>query len=219
VRGPVQVENLAMKGFLVNRGLGLAAVLWFAGCGSSAGGTCGSSAACGGNIVGTWTISSSCVSVSLSMFQSECPGATASSSNVHVSGTYIYNADMTYSKNGASSGSAVVTIPASCLTTQGVTVTCAQINQMFQADPIPGVTLDCTGSSTCTCTETFTNTTSVVSGTYTATAAGLLTETDSDATVTASDFCVKGTTLTESPQAGSQMMGQSVSGTITFTKN
>jgi hypothetical protein len=195
----------------------LVAVL--AGCGSSSGGTCANSAACGGDLVGTWTIASSCVSVSLSTFDSQCPSAAASSSNLQASGTFTYNADMTYSKSAALSGSAVVTLPASCLTIQDVTVTCAQINQVFLATPIPGMTLNCTGSSSCTCTETFTNTTSALSGTFTTTTGGLVTETASDGAVNTSDFCVKGTTLTQSPHGSSMMMGQSVSGTITLTKN
>jgi hypothetical protein len=210
-----------LNGFLVKLGCGLAAVLFFAGCGSSSSGgtTCGNSTPCGGNIVGKWTVSSSCVSVTASAFDSTCPTATVTSSKLQVSGTFTYNADMTYTSSGTVSGSVVATIPASCLVIQGVTVTCAQINQVFQADPMPGVTLNCTGSSSCTCTETFTGTASAETGTFTTTAAGLLTTTSSDDTVTESDYCLKGATLVESPHAGSTMMGQSVTGTITLTKN
>jgi hypothetical protein len=208
-----------MKGLLVNLGRALAPLLLLAGCGSSSGGTCASSAACGGNIVGTWTIGSSCVTANASMFDSQCPSATVSSSNVQLSGTFTFNGDMTYTSNVTSSGSVVVTLPASCLTMQGVTVTCDQITQVFQANPTPGVTFTCTGSSSCTCNETVANATSAMSGTYTTTAAGLLTETASDGTVSEGDYCVKGTTLTESTHADSAMMGQSVSGTLTLTKN
>jgi hypothetical protein len=209
-----------LNGFLVKLGCCLAAVLFFTGCGSSSSGTtCANSPPCGGNIVGKWTITSSCVSASADVFGVECPSATVTSSHLQVTGTLTYNADMTYTSSGTLSGSVVAMIPASCLVFGGLTVTCAQINQVFPNDPTSGLTVSCTGSSSCTCTETFTNAASAESGTFTTTAAGLLTTTSSDGSVGESDYCLKGTTLIESPHAGSTTMGQSASGSITLTKN
>jgi len=55
--------------------------------------------------------------------------------------------------------------------------------------------------------------------TYSTTAAGVLTETATGGTPNDSDYCIKGTTLSLSPHAGSSMAGQgSTSGTITLTK-
>jgi len=187
------------------------------GCGSS-GGTCSNTAACGGAVVGTWTITSSCVSESASMLDSQCPTATASGSNLTISGSITYNADGTYSSTSTVSGSVSVTLPPSCLTTNGVTLTCAQLNQLFQSNPTAGVTLNCTGTSSCACTETLASQTSSETGTYTTTAAGLLTNTPTGGTVSQTDYCVKGTTMTQSPHAGSAMMGQTIAGTITLTK-
>jgi hypothetical protein len=219
VPGADSADHVGMQRLFVNLGCGLMAVLFAGGCGSSSAGTCGNSAACGGDVVGTWTISSSCVNVTASGFDAQCPSATVDSYNVKIGGTFTYNTDMTYTSNTTTSGSVVVTLPASCLTTQGVTVTCAQITQVFQANPTPGVTFSCTGSSSCTCTESMTGATSTESGNFTTTAAGLLTETASDGTVNQTDYCVKGTTLTESPHAGSTVMGETVSGTLTLTKS
>ena len=78
------------------------------------------------------------------------------------------------------------------------------------------MTLNCTGSSSCTCTETIASQTSSETGTYTTTAAGLLTDTPTGGTASQTDYCVKGTTMTQSPHAGSTMMGVNLSGTITL---
>ena len=111
------------------------------------------------------------------MVDSQCPSATASSSNLTITGSITYNADGTYSSTSTVGGSIDVTLPPSCLTTNGVTLTCDQLNQLSQANPMAGVTLNCTGSSSCACTETIANQTSSETGTYTTTAAGLLTNT------------------------------------------
>lgn len=198
--------------------VGLFAALAPLGCGSS-GGTCANTAACGGAVVGTWTITSSCVSESASMLDSQCPTATASSSGLTITGSITYNADGTYASTSTVSGTIHVTLPPSCLTSNGVTLTCNQINQLFQSNPTPGVTLNCTGSTSCDCRETLSAQTSSETGTYTTTAAGLLTDTPTGGTASETDYCVKGTTMTQSPHAGSAMMGQTVSGTITLTKN
>jgi hypothetical protein len=187
------------------------------GCGSS-GGTCGNTAACGGNVVGTWTITSSCVSASASMVDTGCPTATASASNLTIDGSFTYNADGSYTSTASVSGSVRVSLPQSCLTSNGVTITCDQVNQALQNDPTAGVTLSCTGSLSCTCTETISNETSTETGTYT-TAAGVVTQTPAGGTASESDYCVKGTTMTQSPHASSTMMGEVESGTITLAKN
>ena len=122
--------------------VGLFVGLAVPGCGSS-GGTCGNTAACGGAIAGTWTITSSCVSESASMVDSQCPSATASSSALTITGSITYNADGTYSSTSTVSGSIEVTLPPSCLTMNGVTLTCDQLNQLSQANPTAGVTLNC----------------------------------------------------------------------------
>jgi hypothetical protein len=189
-----------------------------AGCGSS-GGTCSNAAACGGSVVGTWTITSSCVSESASMVDSQCPSATASSSGLSITGSVTYNADGTYSSSSTISGSVRVSLPQSCLTYNGVTLTCAQLTQASQSNPTAGVTLSCSGTSGCICTETIAPQSSSETGTYTTTAAGVLTQTPTGGTASQDDYCVKGTTMTLSPSAGSTMMGQAASGTITLTKS
>jgi len=147
-----------------------------------------------------------------------CPGATASGSNLNIHGTITYNADGTYSSSDTFSGSVSVHLPASCLTVNGVTVTCDQLNQEFASNPMPGVTFTCSGSSGCTCLETVSGESSSETGTYSV-ASGVVTDTAMDGTVSQTDYCVHGTTMTQSPHAGSSMMGAVESGTITLTKS
>jgi hypothetical protein len=202
--------------------LGIAASFVVSACGGSSGGRCSNSAACGGDIVGTWKITSSCVSANLAMLDGTCPAATLSTSDLKMAGSVTYNADLSYIETGTVSGTVVVTEPTSCFTSQGVTPTCDDLNQEFQSNnQDPALTLHCTGTTTCTCTETFTNEDTSQTGTYTTTTAGVLTETrDGESSPSETDdYCVKGTAFTLSPHADSMMMGQPIMGTITLTKS
>jgi hypothetical protein len=153
------------------------------------------------------------------MFDMSCPQASVSSSHLTATGTVNYGADLTYSSNYRINGSITVNLPASCLTTQGITITCDQLNQVFAMDPTapPGLHCVASGGGGCACTIVEMNTASAETGTYTTTAAGVLTETPAGGTPSTSDYCVRGTTLTESPRADSTVMG-GVSGTIAYAK-
>jgi hypothetical protein len=214
-----------MKNILLASRLGLfsALILTLSSCGGGSG-TCGNTAACGGDIVGTWTISSTCVSVTAMtamMPGGSCPGITVGSSSLDIKGSITYNADLTYSSSTTTTGSLVENIPASCLVSQGITLTCTQLNQVFAAmgATSPFQSFNCVGSSGCSCTVVLKNQASTATGTYSTTAAGALTLMNSaSATPSVDDYCVNGSTLTESPRAGSTMMGTMVSGTITLAK-
>jgi hypothetical protein len=189
--------------------------------------SCSNTAACGGDITGKWTVVSSCVSpTGMTMVDPQCPTATSSGSTIKATGSVSYNADLTYSSMFTLSGSTSVTLPASCLTSQGITVTCAQLTQAFtmltQTSNAPFKSASCANAgSGCTCTIVLSDQTSTASGTYTTSAAGVLTETPTGGTASESDYCVKGNTLTDSPHQSVDMgtMGQmAVSGTIVLSK-
>jgi hypothetical protein len=206
-----------MKNVLSIFGATCLAMVVLTGCGGS-GGTCGNTAACGGDIVGTWTITSSCVSGSVA--SSSCPGETVDTANLKISGTVTYAADLTYTVNSLLSGSETLTLPLSCVNKPGATTppkTCDQLGATLMGTISESIT--CTGSSVCTCHVVISNQTSMTTGTYTTTAAGLLTETAMGGSPSQNDYCVKGKTFTLSPHAAAAMMGQSVSGTITLTKS
>src|SRR5438045_9500787 len=76
----------------------LAGLLCVASCGggSDGAGTCGAAQTCGGDIVGTWEATSSCLSASPVAFGvTECPTATGGLSKPKLSGTTTYQADIT----------------------------------------------------------------------------------------------------------------------------
>jgi hypothetical protein len=106
-----------------------------------------------------------------SQFQDpQCPTATAALGPLSVSGTVSFNADKSYTTTETTSGSVVVTLPASCLTVNGVTLTCAQAAQAIQAADASTApmfsSVSCTGTSGCACTVTVAPTTSSDSGTW-----------------------------------------------------
>src|SRR3954470_13029143 len=86
------------------RTIGMAAgLIWvaalMAGCGGDGKGggaaSCGKVAPCGGSLVGTWTVSSSCDSPTNFTGGAACPGATIDESQVKVTGLLTFGADMT----------------------------------------------------------------------------------------------------------------------------
>jgi hypothetical protein len=199
--------------------------------GSSAPGAAGSSApgaactntpACGGNIVGTWKITDSCVgSGDLLEPATDCPGQTGSTSNFQITGTLVYNADDTYTATTSSTGNVIIKYPNTCLTTNGIT--CDELSQgVMEELDMPGAAFtagSCAAAPTaCVCTLAIDSAGSIENGTYTTTAAGVLTQTPNGGDIGNSSYCVKGSTLTLSPDAASTMMGQSVMETITLTK-
>lgn len=186
--------------------------------GEDSGGTCGNTAGCGGNIVGIWKIKSSCVTVDpASMMNASCPGQTADTSDLKFAGTVTYAADMTYTTDFKISGTFSVNWPAACLMQKGITLTCAQLTQAIQSRPMMmgDTSGSCSSASDggCTCKLSLTNEPSGESGTYTTTGSGLLTQTPTAGNADTEAYCVKGSTLTLSPNGDANGTG-----TLTLTK-
>ena len=98
--------------------------------GSSSNASCGSQTACGGDVVGTWKVESSCASASSSFAPFAIPSSgekpnacpsTLSPSGVTVFGTLTFGSDSTYSFTLVEGGSIRYTILSSCPTTNGQT--------------------------------------------------------------------------------------------------
>jgi hypothetical protein len=168
-------------------------------CGGGAG-SCGKVGACGGDVVGTYTISAGCVNTAALNMQiiEGCAGAKINSYNTSITGSGSFNADMTYTLNETVTLSASETLPASCLTQDGLTLTCAQVDALLQSailqDPTVFKSAHCTGSSSCTCTFTLAPQTMTQTGTYT-TAGTTLTTLSSTGTPGSNEYCVKGNEL------------------------
>jgi len=161
-------------------------------CGSNGLGSCGKVQPCGGDVVGNWSIVGECINTaSMNMeIMAECPGATVNTSGLRVTGSASFNADMTYSVTEMISATVSETIPASCLTTQGLT--CTQLNQLLQQeaamDP-SGISGRCVGSSACTCTFTIPSMTVTDSGTWATSGTNILID------GSPSPYCVQGNEL------------------------
>lgn len=161
-------------------------------CGGSSGGSCGKVEPCGGDPVGLWKVTGSCVNSAALMstvaegFNGSCPGATISNVSVASSGTLSVNADMSYEISGDQSVKFTVNVPASCLNG----ATCADLSAQLQSD-FPGAS--CTGASSCACALSE-DTPQTDSGTYTVSGTALVIESPSQGESTQS-FCVQGNTL------------------------
>ena len=123
------------------------------GCSSSSSGgpSCSSFTACGGNIVGTWNVSSECVGGQY--LAPICPSSTFGES-VSNGGSLVFNANGTYTTSPPGGvGADMVTISNLCLASDaGPTVTCDQLQASFnmQSTQVDG------GSSTiATCTTMY----------------------------------------------------------------
>ena len=106
------------------------------GAAGSSGGSlnCTNVAACGGNVVGTWNVASSCLKLSgdmdMSLASLGCPTVPVNGS-LQTTGTFVANADGTYSDNTTTTGSVTFPLAASCLSVSSVAVGCDRIGNIF----------------------------------------------------------------------------------------
>ena len=200
------------------------AALFLVGCGGSSeddgSGACPNVTSCGGDVVGSWKITSTCLAfdVPSTMGNDGCPDQTTRVVDWQMSGNLNFNADLTYSANATQTGTVVTTLPAACLTRSGITLTCAQLEDGLQASLANGGfssgTCSTSAGNGCACTLVTLPQSSNATGTY-STDGGVLTQTQTGGSPESSDYCVKGSSLTVSPSA-SDMSG--VTGSVTLTK-
>jgi hypothetical protein len=180
-------------------------------------GTCHGAAGCGGDVVGTWSIASTCLAVDTSTFTADCPSATAHPDGYQITGMVTYDADLTFTMMTTLTGNVVAKYPAACLTPpNGAPVTCEQLRAGLLA---PGryASVDCAADGTgCDCTfgmgtQSFTGT-----GTYKVIGSVLLAGTADE-----SDYCVKSDgTAAFASHPGAPVMGHQglTAGSLTLTK-
>jgi hypothetical protein len=178
--------------------------------------SCSDVVPCGGNVVGTWTVTSSCLKVAgdvdISGFGLGCVSASVTGS-LQVTGTWTANADGTYSDNTTTSGDEQITLPPSCLNVSGTTTTCERIGGPIQALGYASVTCTSAASGGCTCAAVVQQTGGLgllsvdpsTSGGYT-TPSNVLT-TDSGPQY---PYCVSGNKMTLTPQS------PTTTGTVAF---
>jgi hypothetical protein len=180
--------------------LALFATVLSCGGGGEQGGTCLGGPACGGTIAtGRYKITSFCAGNSGTMSVAGCAaGVRVDLTGISVSGTMTFNADKSYQTDTNTGGHFTETIPASCLSMQGVTISCAQLNESAKNDP---AALDdfssvvCSGTSACTCTFTLKPGHESTSGTY-ATSGTTLTFSPTSGATDSGPYCATSTQLT-----------------------
>jgi len=182
---------------------------------------------CGGDLVGTWTVVSSCLTVSGTMdmvpLGSDCTLATVTGGSLQVAagGTLKFDAT-TYTDNTTTTGSEQVDLPLICLHLSGAITTCQRIGQVaptifnFESSSI---CVD--ASSGCSC-QFVANQTSWA-GTITPSATdndvyttqGIVLTLHSGPASTTYRYCVYGNTLTMTPTPASP----TIAGEIVFQKS
>jgi hypothetical protein len=177
-----------------------------AGSSGSGGASCSDVTACGGDVIGTWTVASSCLEVTgnldVSGFGLGCTSLPVAGS-LTVTGTWTANSDGTYSDNTSTSGNEQITVPAACLNVSGTTTTCDRIGGPLQGLGYASINCTAAMSGGCTCLAVVQQTGGIglasadpqKSGNY-STSGNVLTV-DS----TQQSYCVSGNQLTWTPQS------------------
>jgi hypothetical protein len=200
--------------------LGLTWVSLLGACGGDdGGGSCASAGTCGGDVVGRWTVTNTCIRGAVSAdMDTMCKDAKIVSDGLRLDGTYEFKSDRTYAVDAKMNGTMNMTFPASCLQQGSSSLTCDQLGAFFAAfgSTQAGLTVTCKGSSTCSCAFTFKDAPSKATGTY-STSNGKLTMKSSSSTSSTGetdDYCVQGNTLRLSPTSSMAMGATNVSGLL-----
>jgi hypothetical protein len=177
---------------------------------------------CGGEVVGEWNVTSSCLKISgqldISGIGTGCKSAEITDGSLQVTGTWTATSDGKYTDKTTTTGEEDLTLDSSCLFISGTTTTCDRIGGVIQGLGYALVEcIDASGGG-CTCKATvdqsggmgLLSTDPSTSGRIT-TADNVVT-TDSDTTYS---YCVSGNTMTWSPQSVSPT---TTTGTIVLQK-
>lgn len=190
-------------------------------------GMCPNVTACGGDIVGTWNASASCLTLSgeldlptAGLDPRSCTSAPVTG-NYHVTGSITFNADKTYTDNTTTAGTAHVDLAAGCLLISGTKIDCKGAATALEAAGLKPATCEvaATGGG-CSCDSNFTRSGGIgiptpipgTSGNYLASNNTITMTTDSGNTTHA--YCASGGTLTITPQSATSTI---IGGTITLT--
>ena len=151
--------------------------------------------ACGGDIVGTWTVVAVCSSGSAS--EMGCTGLSSHLDSLTGKGTIAFNADMTYSASLDISESLTIVFPAACVP---ASTSCTDLAQSFSGSPQPVTVSGACSSSNhgCTCSLDLQYRPNDSAGTYVVSGSTLTTTPSSagaDISILGNGFCVRGSTL------------------------
>src|SRR5579863_861889 len=183
--------------------------------------SCPNVTACGGDLVGTWTVTSSCLNVTgsldLSLVGAGCPSAPVTGS-LQVTGTWTVNADGTYSDDTLTSGAEQFTLGSSCLVISSTPVTCDGAASIIKNLGYASLTCTTAAGGGCSCSATVQQSGGLGLLSVAPTTTGNYTPSGNQVTLTgdAGDtqyaYCASANTLKMTPQSTSPTM----TGTISF---
>ena len=155
---------------------------------ASASSICGTFTACGGSVVGTWTVSSICLD-SPQGYPS-CPGFQHSG-QLQYSGTITFSSSGTYTRALTRSGTVVSTYPMTCF----AGIACAQLSSsLFQPDA--GYTGSCSSNGdACVCSLTYDGPENE-QGTYATEGNSIVMSSGASSGDEQGEYCVQGNQLT-----------------------
>jgi hypothetical protein len=170
--------------------------------------SCDEVAACGGDVVGTWTVAPCPLAVGenvdMTGFGLSCSSAPVTGS-LELSGTLTLNADGTYADNTTVTGESTLELPPSCLILSGTTTTCADISgPLGSIGYTTIVCVDNAATSGCTCEATVDQEGGLAFVSFDSATSGNYTSADNTLTITGFgdpvdySYCVAGNTLTMS---------------------
>ncbi len=182
-------------------------------------------APCGGDVVGTWTVTPSCLKVTgeldLSLVGAGCPSGPVTGS-LQTSGTWIANSNGTYTDNTVTTGDEQITLAASCLVISSTPVTCDGAANLL-ASVLGYASLDCPSAAGggCDCSAIAKQTGGIGLLSMAPSTSGNYTISDNVVTLTGDSgdtkysYCVSGNQMTMTPQSTKPTM----TGTIVLQKS
>lgn len=178
--------------------------------GGGAGGApanCTSVTPCGGDVIGTWTVQSSCMTLSgdmdVSLASLGCPTVPVTGS-LKTTGTFVAKGDGTFVDNTVTTGTATFPLAPGCLSISSVQGTCDRVGSIFQA--LGWATSSCVDTNgQCNCTVTANQQGGLGTISPLATTKGKYKTADNQLKTedVTSPYCVSGDTLTLTPQLSS----------------
>jgi hypothetical protein len=191
--------------------------------GKSGGSTCGNPSACGGDLVGTWTVKSNCFNDTHTVTTTNGHCSAIWQLDATTFGSLTINSDMSYSWSLNNSMDATTSFPSSCVSGPVTNDTCSAMGQsLLPAAPgtTPNQVFCSVQGQNCECQGGMDYPPSLQTGTVT-TSNGVATFTPSNDRVTQISYCVSGTQLTTSPLpflVDGGVVDPAKTGTVTYAK-
>lgn len=186
-----------------------------------AAGSCTDVTACGGDVVGTWTVTSPCLKAAgkldLTSIGIACDDASASGS-LKVTGTWIAKSDRTYTDNTTTTGELQISLPSSCLAISGTKTDCEGAARVItNSFGYESVVCETVASGGCTCVAKVNQPGTVGFLTPSASPSGTYATANNEVVLDYSikySYCVSGDAMSWTPKEANPI----VNGTVVFQK-